>query len=124
MGVPGNANTLLLKSAAAGGGAYEVSRSLRFSSPDSANCTRTAGSPTASGTWTFSVWVKRAKIGIDTAIFGGRSGGSATQVYFKSDNTLRWYEDTADFSTTAVFRDTSAWYHFVFTKNGTTSCTV
>ena len=123
MGVPGNANALLLASAAVSGG-YQVSRSLRFNSADSANCTRTAGSPTASGTWTFSVWVKRAKIGIDTAIFGGRSGGSATQVYFKSDNTLRWYEDTADFSTTAVFRDTSAWYHFVFTKNGTTSCTV
>jgi hypothetical protein len=121
--IPGSVNPLLLTSAA-GAAAEGISRSLRFDSADSANCTRTAGSPTASGTWTFSVWVKRANIGIDTAIFGGRSGGSATQVYFKSDNTLRWYEDTADFSTTAVFRDTSAWYHFVFAKNGTTSCTV
>ena len=103
---------------------YRIERSLRFNSADSAYLSRTAGTPTSSGTWTFSVWVKRAKLGSDTAIFGGRSGGAASQVYFKSDNTIRWYENGADFSTTAVFRDVSSWYHFVFTKNGSSSCTI
>jgi hypothetical protein len=36
MGVPGNANALLLKQAAAAAGGYEISRSVRFSSSDSA----------------------------------------------------------------------------------------
>jgi hypothetical protein len=105
-------------------GGYAISRSLRFNSPDSAYLSRTAGSPTSSGTWTFSVWIKRATLGADTAIIGGRSAGTASQIYFKSDNTLRWFENGADFSTTAVFRDVSSWYHFVFTKSGSTSCTI
>jgi hypothetical protein len=105
-------------------GGYSISRSLRFNSSDSAYLSRTAGSPTSSGTWTFSVWIKRSTLGADTAIIGGRTGGTASQIYFKSDNTLRWFENGADFSTTAVFRDVSSWYHFVFTKSGSTSCTI
>ena len=119
--IPGSANALLLGSAAGG---YTISRSLRFNSADSANCTKTAGTPTSSGTWTFSGWIKRATLGADTGIIGGRASGTATQIYFKADNTIRWYENAADFSTTAVFRDASSWYHFVFTKNGSTSCTI
>jgi len=110
--------------ASGSGGAYNISRSLRFNSADSANCTKTAGTPTSSGTWTFSGWIKRATLGADTGIIGGRASGTATQIYFKADNTIRWYENAADFSTTAVFRDASSWYHFVFTKNGSTSCTI
>jgi hypothetical protein len=121
--IPGSSNPLLLASAATAG--VQIERSLRFNSIDSGHCSRTANTPTASGTWTFSVWVKRSKLGSDTAIFGGRVGTlTATQIYFKTDNTLRWFENTADFSTTAVFRDVSAWYNFVFVKNGTTSCTI
>ena len=105
-------------------GGYAIERSLRFNSSDSAYLSRTAGSPTSSGTWTFSVWIKRATLGADTAIIGGRTGGTASQIYFKSDNTLRWFENGADFSTTAVFRDVSSWYHFVLTKSGSTSCTI
>jgi hypothetical protein len=113
----------LLGAGAAGG--YEIERSLRFNSSDSAHCTRTAGTPTNSGTWTFSTWIKRSGLNIDTSILGGRASGTATQIYFKSNNTIRWFEgSTADFSTTAVFRDPSSWYHFVFVKNGSTSCTI
>ena len=102
----------------------DTGRSLRFNSGDSARLTRTQGTPTTSGTWTASVWVKRSKIGSNSSILGGRKDGDATQIYFKSDNTLRWYEAGADMSTDHVFRDVSAWSHFVFVKNGTSSCKI
>jgi hypothetical protein len=41
MGVPGNANALLLKQAAAAAGGYQISRSVRFNSSDSAYLSRT-----------------------------------------------------------------------------------
>ena len=126
MTVPGNLSSPLLATAAADGAAAAAGpiKSLRFNSGDSARLTRTAGTPSASGTWTASVWVKRSKLGSESAILGGRKDSDATQIYFKTDNTLRWYEGGADMSTDHVFRDVSAWSHFVFVKNGTTSCKI
>jgi hypothetical protein len=62
---------------AGGGGAYEISRSVRFSSSDSAYLSRTPASAGNRKTWTF--------------------------------------EDSSGYTgyTSSVFRDPSAWYHFV-----------
>ena len=59
MSIPGAGNPLLLGGAAGG---YEIERSLRFNSTDSAFLSRT---PTLAGnrkTFTWSGWVKRAKL--------------------------------------------------------------
>jgi hypothetical protein len=45
----------------AGGGEYQISRSLRFNSADSAYLSRTPASAGDRKTWTWSAWVKRTK---------------------------------------------------------------
>jgi len=68
-------------------------------------------------TWTMSLWVKRSEIGVETTIFGAQN----TAMVFMSPDWFRfhlytgsttYYYDTDNTGT--VFRDTSAWYHFVF----------
>jgi len=68
-------------------------------------------------TWTMSLWVKRSEIGVETTIFGAQN----TAMVFMDPDWFRfhlytgsttYYYDTDNSGT--VFRDTSAWYHFVF----------
>ena len=121
--IPGSANPLLLKSAAAGG--YQVSRSLRFSSNDSAYLSRTYSSaPVTRTKGTIAFWVKRAALGSDQWVFDCYDGGSAasSNLKFRSDNAFEFqYGGGAAYSliTTQVFRDASAWYHFCFVLDST-----
>ena len=114
--IPGSANPLLLASAATAGG-YQVQRSLRFNSSDSAYCGRTFITPTTQGTFTFAAWVKRAALGTTQHLFGvstnhsfGFTSGNALNLTFAGSSAL---------TTTALFRDPSAWYHIVWTQSGT-----
>jgi hypothetical protein len=105
---------------AGGGGAYEISRSVRFNSADSAYLSRTPASSGNRKTWTFSFWYKKTKNGQTgyESILGISTGGST---YF----TMRFgqggaadcftVEDSSGYTgyTSSVFRDPSAWYHFV-----------
>jgi hypothetical protein len=125
MGVPGNANTLLLKSAAAGGGAYQVSRSLRFNAGDSAYLNRTPASAGNRRTWTWAGWVKRSELGGNPGIFASSlaSGPSISAIEFDSD-LIRVYDlqgGTYDFDTNTLarFRDASAWYHILIAVDTT-----
>jgi hypothetical protein len=59
MSVPGGSNPLLLATAAGGGGGYQIERSLRFNSSDSAYLSRTPASAGNRKTWTWAGWVKR-----------------------------------------------------------------
>jgi hypothetical protein len=116
MGVPGNANTLLLKSAAAGG-AYEVSRSLRFNSGDSAYLSRTPASAGNRKKFTYSVWTKLAAIGTLQAFISARSDDNNRTTFFYQDSQLKFQNiisgSSATLNTSAVFRDPSAWYHIL-----------
>jgi hypothetical protein len=76
--------------------------------------------PSAAGnlnTWTWSGWVKRGKLGVATAIFTGGNwgaGGNATGLLFNTSDQLAWFwadSNGAKVTSTAVFRDLSAWYH-------------
>jgi hypothetical protein len=125
--VPGSANPLLLRSAAAAGG-YSISRSLRFNSSDSGFLSRSVTSAGNRKTWTLALWVKRSNLS-DGALFhspGTTSGTAHTWCNFSGD-TLQFYDYTGSVfnflrQTAQVFRDPSAWYHLVFvvdTDNGT-----
>ena len=99
---------------------YQISRSLRFNSADSAYLNRTPASASNRKTWTWSGWIKRGKLGINSYLFSsGINASNLTLIRFKSDDTLRLYTyDTNTLSsqnidTTAVFRDPSDWYHIV-----------
>jgi hypothetical protein len=115
----------LLQQGASGASGYQISRSLRFNSPDSAYLNRTPSSITNRQTWTWSSWVKRGALGATSTIFGYCSNDALQQqgAWFKSDNTLQFYIYSSGYNlnliTTQVFRDVSAWYHIVIAQDTT-----
>jgi hypothetical protein len=92
-------NVLAGASGQADAAAIQIDRSLRFNSADSASLSLAS----YSGSGTFSCWVKRCKLGSAQTII--------TNVAFAADDTLN--------SSSAVFRDPSAWLHIVVSSGGT-----
>jgi len=98
---------------------YVISRSLRFNPGDSAHLSRTPSSAGNRRTWTWSAWVKRSGLGYFQYLFDCDSGSSPeeTPIRFWSDDRLNISAYTTssqyNLTTTAKFRDTSAWYHIV-----------
>jgi hypothetical protein len=108
-------------------GGYVISRSLRFSSGDSAYLNRTPSSAGNRTTWTWSGWVKRSSlVGSERQVlFGGYGASSDTEWLefgFGQNNETNdsVYLTTSAISqgSTAVFRDLSAWYHYVANYDG------
>jgi hypothetical protein len=106
---------------------YQVSRSLRFNSADSAYLSRTqSGIATSTGlgrTWTFSVWFKRSAISTLQSIAGSQEAAGdqtgITVIQINASDNIDFYTYITGTGyngrliTTQVFRDTSAWYHLV-----------
>jgi hypothetical protein len=115
-------NILAGASGQAGGG-YEIERSVRFNSSDSAYLSRVFSNASAS-TWTFSAWMKRGALGSAQKVFGDATDGSTgdSGLWLDSDDTLFLSDgQVSPYKTAAVFRDCSAWYHVVATvSSGTT----
>jgi len=106
-------NSLLL-TAPAGGGLYQVSRSLRFNSGDSAYLNRTPASAGNRKTWTWSGWVKRSSNSGYQVLFSVNNGNStAFDIAFNGDNFGAYLGTGPNLVTTAVYRDFSAWYHIL-----------
>ena len=105
--------------AANAGGEFQIDRSLRFNSGDSAYLSRTPSSAGNRKTWTWSGWVKRSGLGYFQYLFDCGSGSSPQEapIRFWSDDRLdvSGYTSSTTYAltTTAKFRDTSAWYHIV-----------
>jgi hypothetical protein len=123
------ADLISMMSAAAGlgGGEYEISRSLRFNSADSAYLNRTPASASNRKTWTWSGWVKRSAVTTTNGIFEAYdSGGAGFFLGFRTSTEDLAIAATAGVSpswgTAAKFRDPSAWYHIVAVVD-TTSAT-
>lgn len=107
------------KSSAAG---YTIDQSIRFNDDDSAYLSRTPGSAGDRRTWTFSSWVKRANLfngSVPQIIFSAANGSTLDFVmqFGQTDDTLRITDyssgSASNLITTQLFRDPSAWYHFV-----------
>jgi hypothetical protein len=100
-------------------GGYQIERSLRFNSADSAYLNRTPASAGNLDAWTFSAWVKRSKIGISTTIFSAQSDtNNWMYIGFLSGDTLTWQQAdsgsvTMTLTTSQLFRDVGSWYHIV-----------
>jgi hypothetical protein len=107
-------------------GGYQIERSLRFNSADSAYLNRTFASAGNRATWTWSAWVKRSFLdatatstAFQTLFHAGvytTVAFSADSIYFQMANGAgsAWYIQTSQ-----VFRDPSAWYHIVAVLNTT-----
>lgn len=108
-------------------GGYQISRSLRFNSADGTSLDRTPSSATNRQTFTISFWAKNPST--SGAITTFYAAGSNTNV----DETIIGYWDglyvqnslssaSWRIRTNAVYRDPSAWYHYIFAfdlSNGT-----
>ena len=106
---------------------YQIARSLRFNSADSAYLNRTPASAGNRKTWTWSGWVKRSNLGgASPSLFGCYVGAGnprdalqfATDIIEYAANTSGSSFDVS-LKTTQVFRDASAWYHIVFAADTT-----
>lgn len=97
-------------------GGYQIANSLRFRAAASAYLSRTIAASANPNAWTWSAWVKRGQLGAASTfvLFAAQisAGSSEESITFLND-TLRWGDGSAGISgaTTAVYRDTSAWYH-------------
>lgn len=120
----------IIGAANAGDSSYEIERSLRFNSADSAYLNRTPSSAGNRRTWTWSGWVKRSELAGNSFIFGAGSGimvgGAHTAFMFTSDDKLQSYDYTGsgyayNVVTEKLFRDPAAWYHIVLAIDTTQS---
>ena len=133
--IPGQAQQFFEAAAAQASGGYEIERSLRFNSGDSAYLNRTPSDPGNRRTFTLSFWIKRAALTSNTghAIFyAGTAGSTQNRTGFLignasfsgSGNSLVFGQDTSGSWTTyretsAIFRDHSAWAHIVLAVDST-----
>ena len=104
---------------AGSGKGYQIAHAVRLRSAASAYFSRTFGTPTSQNTWTLSFLVKRGSLGSLQQLFqanaaGGASDTTRTDMYFYTDDTFVIAGGTTAFRTTsAKFRDPTAWLHFV-----------
>jgi hypothetical protein len=103
---------------------YQVSRSLRFNSSDSAYLNRTPGSASNRKTWTWSGWAKVLSASAISRFFAARVDDSNRFVFNMSNSGLQVTEvisgaSTSLILTNAIFRDISSWYHLVLAFDST-----
>jgi hypothetical protein len=100
---------------------YQILRSLRFNSADTAYLNRTPASAGNRRTWTWSGWVKRGLVDLNyRSLFS--NGNAVDTILFWNDNSLAFRNfngSSYDLITTQVFRDPSAWYHLVIAMDTT-----
>jgi len=100
-------------------GGYTLDNSLRFRSSASASLTKTYGTPTNAKIFTLSTWVKRGKLGVFQQLYSGYTDSTNRGfIGFQTGDFLACYVrnsggDLYEFSTPALFRDPSAWYHII-----------
>ena len=105
--------------AGAGASDYQIERSLRFNSSDSAYLSRTPASASNQKTYTCSVWLKRSDDTTGRQIWFAAISTSTNYTQFCFENNkltlyFRYNSGTAyTYTTDALFRDPSAWYHVV-----------
>ena len=101
----------------AGSSGYQIERSLRFNSPDSAYLNRTPASAGNRKTWTWSGWVKRSVIDSGRyMVFSADVSNNNNTIEFNNNSIDVYYYHgsyTWRVLTTAMFRDPSAWYHVI-----------
>jgi hypothetical protein len=107
-----------------GGGGYEIERSLRFNSADSAYLNRTPSVAGNRRTWTWSGWYKRTKAqsSLSDVLFSTPLGSSDSTLFnfiFLNDAIYIAGSATGWRLTSAVFRDPSSWYHIVLSIDTT-----
>ena len=85
---------------------------------------RTVSSTTNTNIWTYSAWFKRGNLNINDALLLGTFSSTFELIRINSSNQLFYnlYDGSTGYEkiTNQLFRDTSAWYHLVISRNGST----
>jgi len=106
-----------IRQGAAGvGTGFDLEQSLRFNDDDSPYLSRTPSTNSNKKTWTLSFWVKRCNInGVRQIIFTETVG--PCYLRFDPTDNFDFYVDNGStnnrLTTSAKYRDSSAWYHIV-----------
>ena len=108
---------------------FDVTNSLRFDDGTSTDLTRTPSSTGDEQIFTISCWVKRGNISSRQVLFAttNSAGNDFDFLEFQSDDTLRAVGNNGSASlqyqltTSALFRDVSAWYNIVLAYDTTQS---
>jgi len=120
MSIPGAASPLFLATTGEAA-AFEISRSLRFNSADSAYLNRTPSSASNRKTFTFSAWIKKVKNDSGNNFYRIFGQSESCHLYFYQDRFIFDIADTGNSigsrQTSAVFRDNSAWLNVVAVCN-------
>ena len=130
MSIPGSASSLFFQTAAADAAAAGPTKSLRFNSGDSAHLSKTYSSASNRKKWTWSAWVKLCSTSTGRSRLFGVSGSNTGSPYNfatnigLNNNKICFTNHANDiYSTDAVFRDNSAWYHIVVALDTTDATT-
>lgn len=100
---------------------YLIQRSLRFRASASANLTRTPSVSGSQTTYTYSSWIKRGTLASANYLVlwsSEASGANYTSLVYYAD-AFYWATNGTVLTSTAVYRDTSAWYHVVLAVDTT-----
>jgi len=107
---------------------HTIDQSLRFEDGDSPQLTRTPSSSSNRTTWTWSAWIKRGNLSYSSAnMFSAYSGANDFEyIRFDSDDCIRYIYFIGGsvqnhLKTSGSFRDTSAWYHILVQRSGSSS---
>jgi hypothetical protein len=111
-------NNLLMGAAGQSGESYVIDQSIRFNDNDAAYMSRTSATPTSTTIFTISLWFKRSLLSSSypTLIneYSGNSDAGYLIMRLQPDDTINVSGYATNWrTTTRVFRDPSAWYHFV-----------
>ena len=102
---------------------YTIDQSIRFNPADSPYMSRTFGTASDANKWTLSAWSKSAQLGNGMRFLeAGGSAGSEDFVGFGGsfgyEKLYFWKRTSSSYNynltSTQLFRDPSAWYHFVY----------
>jgi len=119
---------------AAGSGdvSYSINQSIRFNKNDSPRMTQTFDTPSDANKWTLSVWSKLGRTGNGMRFLeAGGSAGSEDFIGFAGSSGYEklyfWKRTSSSYNynltSTQLFRDPSAWYHFVYVFDSSNTLT-
>ena len=104
------------------GADYEIQRSLRFNSADSAYLNRTPSSAGNRQSWTWSGWVKQSSLATGRQCLFGAYGAANDTDFLDigfDGNSIFATANSANTTSTSKYRDPSAWFHYFVRYNGT-----
>lgn len=117
MSLTAREQVIAMMASAGAGAAPQLAQCLVVDDADNSELNRTFGAGDNPDKWTFSIWVKRQKIGVLQSVISHSAGALHDELEFNADDTLEIVIiDTSircQLITTRKFRDQHAWYHIV-----------